>query len=273
MDPEKGGLPLDGPRCLDQALPLGFVSPALLEIGQEPCRALHAQQIDQVEAGLAHLAGELLGPMEERRREVVLVRRVPVLAVAQVPLDDRLRVGIAEDVVDQPCQERGEAADPDGEEEPAGPQHPARFAEGPDAIGALGQVVERAQQQDGVHGRVRFLEPARVSHAQAGHGRLGLERRGLSRLLDVERHRVHEMHAISARGEPGCVDAGAAAHVEDGAGRRRQVAQDDLLRARELDQPVGLEQTPGFSPSGVVGLHFRRDWFVHSGIPFQAPPV
>ena len=52
---------LDGPRGLEQVLALGRIGPAPLEIGQEPARALHAYQFDQVEAGLAHLGLELIG--------------------------------------------------------------------------------------------------------------------------------------------------------------------------------------------------------------------
>jgi len=93
---QERGLALDGPRRLKQALALRRVGPALLEIGEKPPGAFDAQQIDKVEAGFPHLGLELIGAMEEGGREVVLVRGVPVLAVAQIAGDDGREIRIAE---------------------------------------------------------------------------------------------------------------------------------------------------------------------------------
>jgi hypothetical protein len=62
------------------------------------------------------------------------------------------------------------------------------------------------------------------------------------------------------------------ANVEDGAGRR-QVTQEDLLRAGELDQPVAAEQTPIFDAPVIVGLCLARYRLAHSRIPFRSLPV
>ncbi|HWM77595.1 MAG TPA: hypothetical protein VNS56_08430, partial [Methylomirabilota bacterium] len=53
--------------------------------------------------------------------------------------------------------------------------------------------------------------------------------------------------AIAQGGEPAGIDPGAAAHVEDGAGRRREVAEDDLLGARELDDAMATEEALGLA--------------------------
>lgn len=100
MKPQEGGFALDGAGGLEQALALGRIGPASLDVGEEPARALHAQQIDQLEACLAHLRLQLLRTMEEGGGEVVLVRGIPVLSVAEVARDDGGEVGIAEHVLE-----------------------------------------------------------------------------------------------------------------------------------------------------------------------------
>jgi len=78
------------------------------------------------------------------------------------------------------------------------------------------------------------------------HGARGLEQ--ALPLLPVDPSPLDESDAVAARGEPAGIDPRSTAHVEHGAGRRRQVAQDDLLRAGELDEAVAAGQTPGLTP-------------------------
>ena len=71
------------------------------------------------------------------------------------------------------------------------------------------------------------------------------------------------MDAIAQGGEPAGIDPGAAAHVEDGARRGREVAEDDLLGARELDDTVATEEALGLATLVVVGLRLARDRLAH----------
>ena len=109
MKAEEGRLPLDGARGLEQALPLLRVGPAPLEVREEPGGAFDSHQLDQVEACLDHLAPQLVGSVEKRRGDVVLGRRVPVLAVAEVSGHDRGEIGIAEQPFGHAGQQGGVA--------------------------------------------------------------------------------------------------------------------------------------------------------------------
>ena len=75
----------------------------------------------------------------------------------------------------------------------------------------------------------------------------------------MERHGIDQMDAVAQGGEPAGVDPGAAAHVEDGARRRREVAENDLLGARELDDAVATEEAFGLATLVVVGP--RLAWY------------
>jgi excinuclease ABC subunit C len=58
----------------------------------------------------------------------------------------------------QAVEERGEARDARGEDEAARLQHAPGLGQGGQAVAALGQVVERAEKEDGVGGRFREVE-------------------------------------------------------------------------------------------------------------------
>src|SRR5215470_2381855 len=119
VEAEEGRLALHGAGGLEQAFPLRGVGPALLEVGEEPARPLYPQEIEQLEARLAHFRLQLLRPMEEGCREVVLGGRIPVLPVAQVARDDGGELGIGERVLEDTRQKRGEAIHGGGEEQTA----------------------------------------------------------------------------------------------------------------------------------------------------------
>jgi hypothetical protein len=61
------------------------------------------------------------------------------------------------------------------------------------------------------------------------------------------------MHVVALLRQPGGVDAGAAADVEDPRGRGRQVARDDLLRPHELDARIALIEPARLDAALVVG--------------------
>ena len=65
---------------------------------------------------------------------------------------------------------------------------------------------------------------------------------GGASLLDVKRHRIDQVDDVTESGQPGRVDAGPAADVEDGKLDGREVARDDLLGPRQLQPTEAREQ-------------------------------
>jgi len=190
--------------------------------------------------------------MEVRSGEVVPLGRVRVATVVQVALDDRDERRVTEESLEHAGEERGEARDAGREDEPAGLEHPTRLDERREPVGALGQVIERAQEQHGVHARVGLVEPARVADARAGDRVVRLTRRGPARVLDVLREGVHQVDLVAERREPARVHAGAPAHVEHDLPCGREPVQDELLGAREFDLPVAAEEAARLSARRVV---------------------
>jgi hypothetical protein len=100
------------------------------------------------------------------------------------------------------------------------------------AVGALVQVIERPEQQDGVEALVVERQLPRVADQRAREPKS-------RRLPDVSRHRIHQVHLVAARGQRRRVDTGPAADVGDRRGRRRQQALEQRLRADQLEPALG----------------------------------
>jgi len=65
------------------------VGPAPFEVACQPCRALNAGQLSDRKARLVDLFFQFLGPVKERRGEVIRIAGwIPVLPVSQIPLHD-----------------------------------------------------------------------------------------------------------------------------------------------------------------------------------------
>ena len=157
--------------------------------------------------------------------------RVGVAAVLEVALDRGLEAVLLQQAP-QPVDRRRVARDHRRGDEPARLDHAARLGQRGDAVGALVQVVERAEQQHGVEALVLERQLARVADQRAREP----EPRGL---LDVAGDRIHQVHLVAALGQRRRVDPGPAADVGDRRGRRRQQALEQRLRADELELPLG----------------------------------
>src|SRR4029453_1712884 len=81
------------------------------------------------------------------------------------------------------------------------------------------------------------------------------------RLLHVKGHGIDQVDLVAEAGQPRHVRARPAAHVEDAQGRSGQPAQQDLLRARPLDEPRARGEAPALQAALVV----RTDLFGHAG--------
>src|SRR5439155_14770578 len=128
-EPQQRRRALDGARGPEEALALDGIGPSRLEIGQEPARALDADEVERLESRLAHLGFELVRQVEVRSGEVVPLGRVRVAAVVQVALDDRDERRVTAESLEHAGEERGEARDAGREDEPAGLEHPTRLDE------------------------------------------------------------------------------------------------------------------------------------------------
>jgi hypothetical protein len=102
------------------------------------------------------------------------------------------------------------------------------------AIVALDQVVERAQEQDGIDRRVCEVEVAGIADRRADRGVTRL-----AQLVDVELHQVAVLHGVATPGQPRGVPTGSPADVGHDGRSRRQSPEQDLLGPFELQGTLG----------------------------------
>jgi hypothetical protein len=112
---------------------------------------------------------------------------------------------------------------------------------------AAPEVVERPEQEGDVCTVVVDRERPRVADDGGGERRVGLRGGWRSGLLDVQRHRVHEVDLVALGGQRQRIDAGRAADVEHRGGGRGQEARQQLARAQELE-PSPVARRPSSSP-------------------------
>jgi hypothetical protein len=85
---EQGTLRLHPPNRVHQHLLPSIVCKPPVQISQPTSRTLHGNQGVEVEAALAHLILQLVGPVKVGRREPIwMPPRIPVLSLAHVSLD------------------------------------------------------------------------------------------------------------------------------------------------------------------------------------------
>ena len=175
-----------------------------------------------------------------------------MLSVGEVSFDDRVKRRIAQVSVHQPVEQGRETGDRGCDDDSIRTDDAAGFRERRDALVTIGDVVERPQEEHDVVGVIAVFEVASISERRGEQRAAG---RGLTRLLDVERHGVDEMDAVSRVRQPARVRAGAAADVERRRGRWRQVASEELRRSGELDPRCPGLQAIALVPGPVVGDH------------------
>ena len=220
---------------------------------------LDADDVFDIEPGLADLVGQLVGVVEEGGREPRrAVGRVAVLTVAQVAFDDGAEPRIEQLAFRQTREQRGEPADGGDEDRAAGPYDPARLAEGEQTVLASGEVVERAEHEHGV------VVPVRRPSRRASPSSAVIVPARVDRLLDVGRDRVDDVDPVAVGRQPLGVDAGPTPDVENAEGAGRQVAADDLPGAQQLESAPVAPKASGLVGSLVVGDNLVR----RPGAPF-----
>jgi len=127
-------------------------------------------------------------------------------------------------------------------------------------------MVERPEQQDGVHRGIGQIEVQRVADRRVNPRYPGRVRR---ELLDVQRHQVTVLDLVPERGQPQRVTSRPSADIRDHGRCGRQAAQHDLSGPGELQVPAAVAQPlPLHAPFvvraqvGIVRLHATRLWHI-----------
>jgi hypothetical protein len=107
-------------------------------------------------------------------------------------------------------------------------------------------VVQRAEEQDGVEAGRGGGEVAGVADRR---GDVARPRGQAPGLVDVPGDPVDQVDVVAVGGQPGGVDPGAAADVQDPPGGRGEMAPDDLAGAQQLELPE-----PARDPLPLVDL-------------------
>jgi hypothetical protein len=131
---------------------------------------------------------------------------------------------------------------------PAGADDAAGFGEGPEPVGPLVEVVQRAKQQHGVGAGVGEVQVVGVRDGGVGARQVA---GGAADLLDVVGGQVAVQHVVAQVGEPQGVPA--AADDGDG-GWQGRVPCDDLRGAREFQLLSRLVRVG----SGLLAFRRRR---------------
>jgi hypothetical protein len=109
-------------------------------------------------------------------------------------------------------------------------------------------VVEGSEEEHSIGARLRHAQCASVAHVGTGERRSQAIARGGARLLDVQRHGIHQVDLVPAFGQPDRVSPGAAADIGDNGRRRWEVPLEKRLRARELQRADTCSKPVAFEP-------------------------
>ena len=123
---------------------------------------------------------------------------------------------------------------------------------------AVGQVVQRAEQQDGINLSRSPGQMARITLTDARQRSVCLSFRTSSRRVNMQRHGLDQMHFVALFGEPQRVVARCPADIQHYGRRSGQVAHQEILRPPAFEfAPIVIEALV-FEPAAVVGEDFLR---------------
>ena len=113
--------------------------------------------------------------MKEGGREIQrVVRRVAMLPLHQVVLDDLGEGRIVKPALAQPIERKGEAGNAHGEQQASRSQDTMRFLQSREPINSLGQVIHRTKQEHHIAAFIWALEAASVTDLYTGQGSVWL---------------------------------------------------------------------------------------------------
>ena len=176
-----------------------------------------------------------------------------MLPFREVPLDDRLKARVLEEIAEEPVHRGREAGNRGGEEPAPGPERALRFAERGRSIKSGGQVVERSEEENDVGESVRHVERAGITDPE----RREAAPAALPRLVDQPLGRIHEMDLVTPVREIERVGSGTPSDVEDARRWMRRMAPYQLLGTGTFELERTLFETCLFRAAGVVFLDLR----------------
>ena len=260
------GYPLDGPRHLQRDGPVDRIRHPRVQVIEDERRSLDADQVRDRQPGFGHLLPQLLRPVQKGGERPVVQRRQHPGAVYVADQIERRRVLQVEPLPEHAVDPGRPPRDRRGEHRPARPHDPRALPQRIDPFGPVEQMVERPEQQHGVHAGAGQAGVPHVADRGADPRHPGRLRR---ELLDVQRHQVPVLDLVPERGQPQRVPSRPAADVRDHGGRRRKPAQHDLGGPGELEFPAPVAQPfPLHAPlvvrahGAVVRLHATRLWHI-----------
>lgn len=107
--PHNARLLLDAPDGSQESFATVGIIETRIQVGDDPPRSLDREDLHITECSGHKLCPELIGEMEVRGCEPTRPRRrIAVLAIDHVPLDDRLEVGVVDEATDQRIESRCE---------------------------------------------------------------------------------------------------------------------------------------------------------------------
>jgi hypothetical protein len=114
-------------------------------------------------------------------------------------------------------------------------------------------MVQGPEEEYGVDTRIGQPERPGITDLRGGqrHSRTA---DGIARLLDVERHRIHQMDPVSELRKPDGVSTGAAADVCHQCGRSREVPLEQRLGAQQFQHAGAFGKPVAFESQGVKRL-------------------
>src|SRR6266568_7603892 len=126
--------------------------------------------------------------MKEGGREIQrVVRRVAMLPIHQVALDNLGEGGIVKQSLAQPIERRGEAGNAHGEQEASRSQDAMGFTQSREPINSLSQVIQRTKHEHHIAAFVRALEAASVTDLYTCEGSVWLRLGSLPRQFNLTR--------------------------------------------------------------------------------------
>lgn len=233
------------PRDLEKIAPAFEIVPSCLKVRQQPTRTFDAEHPDVLISGVDELLDKILRTVKIRGHEIPgIVRLVPILAIDKGPVthahDQRLEGRIQRQAIKRP----GVARDAGGDHNAVRPENTLRLSKGPDPVGMIGQMVQRAEQQHGIDRCIGHRQTAGIANGNRGQ-RLRHCVVLTPRFFDQASGGIDQANGIAQAGQPESVRPRATSDINDLGRRRRQKAANQLFGALELQSGrAGLQ--PGF---------------------------
>src|SRR5688572_22767920 len=111
-------------------------------------------------------------------------------------------------------------------------------------------MIKRAEQQHACARRIRDVELTGVAEPRDTAAAILLE--PSTRLFDVRRNRIDQLHVITLTQQPLRVGAGSAADIENPTRRWREIARDDVFRAHALERARACRQPLRFAAAAIM---------------------